>query len=123
MIPNDRSREATRTLATLNELGACVGAAHPDWWYPERGRDDTVKAQSVCADCPVKAMCLTYALSHEEEGVWGGTTEFERAESRRLIDRIVTRAPGERRAPRRAAPDQWVALPGLGDEWFGGESA
>ena len=44
MLPNDRTRAATRTLATLNTHGACVGHPHPDWWVPERGHDDTDKA-------------------------------------------------------------------------------
>jgi WhiB family transcriptional regulator, redox-sensing transcriptional regulator len=36
-------------------------------------------AQRICADCPVKAMCLEYALAHRvDHGVWGGASERER---------------------------------------------
>ena len=45
-------------------------------------------ARRICADCPVKAPCLEYALLHRiDHGVWGGTSERERrriARSRRL---------------------------------------
>jgi WhiB family redox-sensing transcriptional regulator len=42
------------------------------------------KAKSVCADCPVRAQCLNYALSRPEKyGVWGGLNEEERAGERR----------------------------------------
>jgi WhiB family redox-sensing transcriptional regulator len=36
-------------------------------------------AQRICAECPVKAQCLEYALAdHVDHGVWGGTSERER---------------------------------------------
>lgn len=48
-------------------------------------------AKQICADCPVQAECLDYALAHGEKyGIWGGTTEKER---RRLArDRAARRA-------------------------------
>ena len=37
------------------------------------------KARRVCADCPVKAECLEYALTYRiDHGVWGGCSERER---------------------------------------------
>jgi WhiB family redox-sensing transcriptional regulator len=42
------------------------------------------KAKAVCAECPVRAECLNYALSRPEKyGVWGGLNEEERAAERR----------------------------------------
>lgn len=36
-------------------------------------------ARRICADCPVKGVCLEYALAnHIDHGVWGGTSERER---------------------------------------------
>jgi WhiB family redox-sensing transcriptional regulator len=36
-------------------------------------------AKRVCAACPVRELCRTYALENEEEfGVWGGLSELER---------------------------------------------
>lgn len=37
------------------------------------------QAKQLCEGCPVRAECLQWALDHEEFGVWGGTTEEERA--------------------------------------------
>jgi WhiB family redox-sensing transcriptional regulator len=40
-------------------------------------------AQRICAECPVKAPCLEYALVNKiHEGVWGGASERQR---RRLL--------------------------------------
>lgn len=84
MVPNSRSRAATRILATLNTHGACVRHPHPDWWFPERGKDDTDKAMEVCASCPVRQMCQSYAQMWDDQGVWGGSTDDER-EQRRMV--------------------------------------
>ena len=42
-------------------------------------------AQKICAECPVSAACLEYALAnHIDHGVWGGCSERER---RRILRR------------------------------------
>jgi hypothetical protein len=35
-------------------------------------------AQAICGNCPEVAPCLKYALAHDVEGVWAGTTEATR---------------------------------------------
>lgn len=45
--------------------------------------DDIDAAKAICAGCPVIRPCLDYALKHEKEGVWGGTTEDERKRIRK----------------------------------------
>ena len=52
----------------------------PTW--PER-RDERelreARAKTICADCPVRAECLDFALRiREPHGIWGGRTEAER---------------------------------------------
>jgi WhiB family transcriptional regulator, redox-sensing transcriptional regulator len=43
------------------------------------------RARKICADCPVAAQCLEYALEERiEHGVWGGCSERER---RRILKR------------------------------------
>lgn len=37
------------------------------------------KAKAICARCPVRDVCLEYALRiRETHGIWGGLNEFER---------------------------------------------
>ena len=59
----------------------------PSIFFPSDGVGVEV-ARRICADCPVKAPCLEYAMSnHIDHGVWGGTSERERrriARRRRL---------------------------------------
>jgi WhiB family redox-sensing transcriptional regulator len=74
-------------------------AAQPDSWlnhaacagtdttgfFPDRGQQDVIKqAKAICARCPVRAECLTYAMQNGEKyGIWGGYSEKERRKLRR----------------------------------------
>ncbi len=50
----------------------------PETFFPRDGMG-VIVAQRICAECPVKAPCLEYALSNRvDHGVWGGTSERER---------------------------------------------
>ena len=40
--------------------------------------DHEKEAKAICAECPYKVRCLTYALKNHEQGIWGGTTERDR---------------------------------------------
>ena len=56
----------------------------PSTFFPSDGVGVDV-ARRICADCPVKAPCLEYALeNHVDHGVWGGCSERER---RRILKR------------------------------------
>jgi len=66
-------------LVTMSwrEWARCRGV-DPEIFYPPE-EDDALEAKSICADCPVREVCLDYALSRREKmGVWGGMTERER---------------------------------------------
>lgn len=62
--------------------------ADPDGWYPPRNGDDmgsamklhTQMAKDLCnTQCELVLWCRAYALKHHEnDGVWGGTTYFDR---------------------------------------------
>jgi WhiB family redox-sensing transcriptional regulator len=66
-------------------VGACRGTDASLFFHPEgeRGRARAAReiaAKAVCARCPVIRQCYEAALAaHEPYGVWGGTTEEERA--------------------------------------------
>lgn len=52
--------------------------AAPGDFFPSDGVG-VERAKRVCAECPVRAECLEYALAHRiEHGVWGGCSERER---------------------------------------------
>jgi WhiB family transcriptional regulator, redox-sensing transcriptional regulator len=41
-------------------------------------------AKSVCGECTVRAACLEFALTtNQDSGIWGGTSEEERRKLRR----------------------------------------
>ena len=50
-----------------------------------RGRNNTILAKSICAECEVSEECLEYSLLHEPFGIWGGKTERERKTLRRKL--------------------------------------
>ena len=57
--------------------------AEPDTFFPEKG-GSTREAKRICAQCPVTAECLEYALENDERfGIWGGLSERERRRLRR----------------------------------------
>lgn len=50
-------------------------------------------AKLVCARCPVTADCLSWALKHADDGVWGGMSEDERRALKRRQARIRRQTP------------------------------
>ncbi len=50
----------------------------PETFFPSDGLG-VIRAQRICADCPVQEPCLEYALANRiDHGVWGGRSERER---------------------------------------------
>ena len=66
----------------------CLGkttSPKTDYWYPEPEEPEKVRksktaiAKAICHLCPVKEVCLTYAIrAGEPYGIWGGKTPRER---------------------------------------------
>jgi WhiB family redox-sensing transcriptional regulator len=78
-LPQFRRREDVVPLTnqTWRQHAACRGV-EPEIFYPASDEEAAV-AKSVCGVCPVRQLCLEYALSsRERDGVWGGATEKER---------------------------------------------
>lgn len=60
---------------------ALCGEVDPELWFPEKG-GSTVDCKRVCRKCPLRSVCLEWALAHPGEtrhGVWGGLSERERS--------------------------------------------
>lgn len=69
---------------------ALCAQADPERWFPERG-ESTLWPKRICAQCPVAADCLQYALDNGiSHGVWGGLSERERRRIKRgQLDRAA----------------------------------
>ncbi|RJQ77830.1 WhiB family transcriptional regulator [Pseudonocardiaceae bacterium YIM PH 21723] len=69
---------------------ACTDVPDPEVFFPLDGDEFGIGlAKRVCAGCPVRRSCLQYALHHDVQGVWGGTTEDERRQMRRTNEQEV----------------------------------
>ncbi|GAA4175970.1 hypothetical protein GCM10022287_22400 [Gryllotalpicola koreensis] len=63
---------------------SCRDIDDPDVFFSPHGSDQA-RAAALCADCPVRAQCLTYALDTDtQDGFWGGKTEAQRARMPRV---------------------------------------
>lgn len=67
---------------TWQRRAACLGM-DTELWFPAGAHGSALEtaaatAKAVCADCSVRAACLTEALHRGELGIWGGTDELER---------------------------------------------
>lgn len=57
--------------------GICA-STDPEAFFPEVGISGK-EAKQVCLGCPVREICLQYALQHKEKfGIWGGKSERDR---------------------------------------------
>lgn len=66
------------------EDALCAQTAQ-EMFFPTKG-GSTKDAKRICGACDVKAQCLEYALSLEDnpDGIWGGTSVQERRRLRRV---------------------------------------
>lgn len=73
--------------------GACRGVDTKIFFSGGDGYEDAPyppdAAKEYCDRCPVQAECLAWALEHNEKGVWGGTTEYQRRQLGRKQERTV----------------------------------
>lgn len=63
------------------DRGACTTSAQPAVFDVDDRRVDpeaAATAQELCGLCPVRRACLTYAMTNEPFGFWGGLDAFER---------------------------------------------
>jgi WhiB family transcriptional regulator, redox-sensing transcriptional regulator len=82
MFPMPPELEAVLRRPAWHAKAACRGVGG-DMFFPDSS-DDPRKAIAICAGCPVKSECLSYALADPSlKGVWGGTSGRERSRLRR----------------------------------------
>ena len=67
----------------IEEQGSVACQNFPDEMYEEEDNADSRAMQhiikKICGDCPLRFMCLDYAMTAREQyGIWGGLTTRER---------------------------------------------
>lgn len=87
-MPDDINQRYLTLMYAIIDNDGVECRDFPDIFYPE-GPDHVRKydertAKSICAACPVRELCLDYALVAKEEwGIFGGLTPQERRLLRR----------------------------------------
>jgi WhiB family transcriptional regulator, redox-sensing transcriptional regulator len=98
LMQND-DQDAVQYLAELMrrpvwmDEAACRGV-DTDLFFPGLG-ESTLPAKAICSGCPVSADCLMYAMegdSHDDFGVWGGTSAKQRRQLRSALPRSAQKA-------------------------------
>ena len=77
----------TAVLLNIRDSGRCRTAKYPEDFFTTEDDPDyrrrKLRAQTICGLCPLRDMCLEFALGdYSLEGIWGGTTKSQRHEMR-----------------------------------------
>jgi len=91
-------------------LGACRHE-DPELFFPivptGPGLQQVSRAKAICARCPVRAECLSFAIETvQDHGVWGGTSEEERRAMRRARKGMSGSGTASRDRPQRRRPNR-----------------
>lgn len=79
--------------ATWRDQAACLGFDSSVFFPEEADAAGAARAKEVCGSCPVAEHCLEWALeTNQTEGVWGGSTPFERRRIRRRRTKRIREA-------------------------------
>lgn len=67
----------------------CADHPDPDLWFAHNKSgarhgltDEQANAIAICRQCPVRMPCLLEAIETKSEGIWGGTTTYQRKKLR-----------------------------------------
>lgn len=69
------------------EHAACAGAALDFVPASETDEGLDLACRQYCNTCPVRGMCLLWAMYHRVEGYWGGTSHYQRKQLLRVRTR------------------------------------
>jgi hypothetical protein len=72
-----------------NGSEACLVVEDLDFFFSEFPLDIAL-AKDICAECPMIEACRTYAMKHENHGVWGGLSAEDRFKLRGNKDAYET---------------------------------
>lgn len=101
-------QQRTRALGIIARghwrSAAACRSADPELFFPishsGKSLEQVAEAKAICAGCPVGRECLAFALrTRQVHGIWGGTTEQERA--------VAGRGSWPKRAEHDHRPNAW----------------
>lgn len=76
------------------KLARCVGYDQ-GIFFPEGVEESrtrkviTPEAEQFCGQCRVKEACFEFAMNHDLVGVWGGTTDYTRAQLKKNNHKVM----------------------------------
>ena len=71
---------------------ACKTVGGELFFPDERGEYHELEGiRAVCNGCPEREACLDWAVRHETDGIWAGTTPNQRIQMRRKLGIQVSR--------------------------------
>jgi len=84
-LSNKSQKKFAELTQAIEEVGEVACQSFPDMMFEEQDNVESRRTQhiikQICRECPVKDLCLDYALeAREEYGIWGGLTTKERNE-------------------------------------------
>lgn len=71
---------------------ACIGT-DLDFFFPDNEvltKDQRLILERVCNGCPIKDICLEWALCNERYGLWANTTAEQRGRLRKKLGWVVS---------------------------------
>lgn len=96
VIESWQQKENTRYRLKYNtrlaEEGNCANG-DVELFYPDKSTpsmEEIKYHRRLCGSCPVKHICLEWALVHERHGIWGGTLPQDRDKMRKRLKIMVT---------------------------------
>lgn len=72
-------------LSWITGKEACLGI-DPELFFSTEAADQR-DALAQCERCPTRQACFDHAMKYREEGIWGGTTDKQRDQFRRIYRR------------------------------------
>jgi Transcription factor WhiB len=85
MSPGRRGSASTDSGGRRRPAGRLNPTCSSRSRLPGPALEQAAKAKAICLTCRVRPECLAFALRTEQvHGIWGGTTEHERAAARRV---------------------------------------
>lgn len=99
-----RSLSATINIPSfILEGDPACSSVDPELFFPQEVEINKFKvvskyhnlaaAKAICNSCPLRLPCLEYALKNIEVGVWGGTTEHQREDLRKVAKIKIEKRP------------------------------